>query len=204
MSAKGRGREVEENEFYPTDPECVWSLFESDALTLPGGTWIEPCAGTGAIISAVNAVRNDVSWIACDINRNFKPYLQKVLRPQDHLEAFTDFVHRRWDWPMADVLIMNPPFSFTMDFVRTGLKRARIVVCLPPHAWFGSVGPAQWLEAHCPDSFQLPWRPSFRPDGKTDNCDYCWYHWPEGSVDGRESGTLRMLKKPQGQQMDLF
>lgn len=204
MSAKGRGRDVEENEFYPTSKKCIYALLQSPLVNLPGGTWIEPCAGTGNIISAVNDMRNDISWIACELNKTFKPYLKKVLTSQDTLLRFGDFVYRKWNKPKADVLIMNPPFTLTMQFVQAAMERARYVVCLQRQAWFGSVGRSDWLSNHCPDSHQLPFRPSFRPDGKTDNCDYTWYVWPDGSLSGRKCGVLSMLKRPTSAQVELF
>lgn len=205
MSAKGRGRDTEEDEFYPTPRNVVLSLLESTLIDLPGGLWIEPCAGTGRIIATVNAFRSDVSWRICEINDGFRPYLQMVHRPGiDIIEDFGDFVFREWPYPKADVLIMNPPFSLTFKFVLAALDRARIVVCLQRQGWFGSVTRAPWLAQHCPDSFQLPWRPSFRPDGKTDNCEYCWFHWPENSHTGRREGRIAMLEKPQSGQQNLF
>lgn len=208
MSAKGRkGKQVEENEFYPTDPKVVLSLLESDLVDLPGGVWIEPCAGTGKIVSTVNRYRSDIdSWVICELNQGFDPYLQKVIRPTgDIILPYGDFVHR--EWPLlykSDVLIMNPPFSLTMQFVQEAMKRAEWVVCLQRQAWFGSVDRSPWLREHCPDDFQLPFRPSFRPDGKKDNCDYCWYVWPPGSGNGRREGKIAMLDNPKGGQTELF
>lgn len=204
MSATGRGRDVEENEFYPTPRECVYALMESPLVELPPGRWLEPCAGTGRIISAVNEIRSDIQWDICEIQEVFKPHLEAEMGPMDNLMPFGDFVHRKWNEPKAKVSIMNPPFSLTMQFVQACLERADWVVCLQRQAWFGSVGRSDWLAKHCPDSHQLSWRPSFRPDGKTDNCDYTWYVWPPGSDVERTSGVLSMLKKPLGKQTELF
>lgn len=205
MSATGRGRDVEENEFYPTPRECIYALLSSPDVDLPGGRWIEPCAGTGRIISAVNEKRKDISWNICEINENFEHQLCSIMGPHDYLLPFGDFVHREWRFKdKAEVLIMNPPFSLTMQFVQAGLERAHYVVCLQRQAWFGSVGRSPWLSQHCPDSHQLSWRPSFRPDGKVDNCDYTWYVWPPGSDVKRRTGVLSMLKRPVGGQLELL
>ena len=195
---------VEEGEFFPTPREVVYALLESPLVDLPGGRWIEPCAGTGRIISAVNEMRDDVSWTICELNKMFKPNLQKVMGLNDDLLGFGDFVHRRWDYPMADVLIMNPPFTLTMQFVLAAMKRARTVVLFQRQAWFGSKQRSPWLCKHSPDRHQLGWRPSFRPDGKVDNCDYNWYVWPEGSDAGRPWGISSMLPKPTGGQLQMF
>jgi hypothetical protein len=195
-----------EFEFFPTEREVVYSLLESDLLELPGGTWIEPCAGTGRIISAVNERRDDVSWVINEIDGRFGPYLAKVQRSRDLILPYGDFVTRAWPFfesDKADVLIMNPPFTMTKAFVLAAMDRARYVVCLQRQGWFGTKIRAPWLRAHCPDTFDLPWRPSFRPDGKTDNCEYSWYVWHDGGHDRRE-GRRAMLDNPRATQPDLF
>ena len=195
---------VEEAEFFPTPREVVYALFESPLVDLPGGRWIEPCAGTGRIISAVNDIRSDIQWDICELHEVFRPHLEATMGAMDNLLPFGDFVHREWLGPKADVLIMNPPFSLTMQFVQAAMKRARIVVLFQRQAWFGSNGRAPWLYKHSPDRHQLSWRPSFRPDGKVDNCDYNWYVWPEGSDAGRPWGKSSMLKRPSANQIELF
>jgi hypothetical protein len=211
VSSKGRkGHQVEDDEFYPTPRDAIVSLMETDLISLPGGVWIEPCAGSGRIVSTVNECRQDqglehIDWIMCELNPDFDPYLRRLVRgKRDTLMPYGDFVHRDWPYPMADVLIMNPPFSLTFQFVMAALERARIVLCVQRQGWFGTQERSPWLTRHCPDSFQLPWRPSFRPDGKTDSCEYCWFHWPEGSVRGRRQGRLAMLDFPRKGQQSLF
>jgi hypothetical protein len=206
LSAKGRkGKQVEEAEFYPTPRPVILALLESDRVELPGGVWIEPCAGTGRIIKTVNDFRDDVDWRMVELQDQFDSYLRPLVRPgRDAILPYGDFVHREWEEPKADVLIMNPPFSLTLQFVQAGLKRARIVVCLQRQGWFGTQDRAPWLTRHCPDSNQIPWRPSFRPDGKVDNCEYSWFVWPEGSDAGRREGRICMLERPRAGQQALF
>jgi len=68
MSATGRGRERDEHDFYETPAWCVHRLLEA-VPQLPGGAWLEPCAGKGAIIRAVNEVRKDpIHWTAVEID----------------------------------------------------------------------------------------------------------------------------------------
>ena len=205
MSAKGRqGKQVEENEFYPTPRNAILALLESDLVELPGGVWIEPCAGSGRIVSTVNDFRDDVSWIMCELDTRFAPCLAQLKREHDVIAPFGDFVHREWPLPKASVLIMNPPFSMTMQFVQCGLTRADWVVSLQRQGWFGTRDRAPWLRDHCPDSFQIPRRLSFRPDGRVDNCEYSWFVWPPGSLSGRRTGCLGMLGDPQGGQQLLL
>lgn len=210
MSAKGRGHDTEELEFYPTPTWVVEALLESDQLKIPGGTWIEPCAGAGNIIKAVNGylertgLGSSVRWLVNEINPAFKTHLNEILTEEDTLLPFGDFVHAPWPYDTkADVLIMNPPFSLTKQFIEAAFKRARTVLCVQRMNWFGSKGRAPWLRAHCPDVAALPDRASFRPDGQTDNCEYSWFIWPD-SGKKRRRGSIFMLEPPKGGQQSLF
>lgn len=203
MSSK-RKKNADPHEFYPTDRKVVYALLGDNRISLPGGTWIEPCAGTGRIIAATNEKRSDIDrWIACEIQEGFRPELSKHLRSRDEM-LFGDFVHQDWTHGKADVLIMNPPFSLTKQFVICGMQRARWVVCLQRQGWFGTKDRSSWLANYCPDFFQLPWRPSFRPDGNTDSCEYCWFIWPPGSEVGRREGRIAMLDMPSNGQLMLI
>lgn len=209
MSSKGRKKQAANaSEFFPTPREVVYSLVESDLVNLPGGVWIEPCAGSGQIISAVNERRDDINWIICELNEKHDASLRRVIDGRfgdfigatDEILEYGDFVSRDWKIPKADVLIMNPPFTLTMQFLKAAFKRAEWVVCLQRQALFGSKERSSILSKHCPDVYQLPWRPSFRLDGKTDSCEYCWFVWPPSSFPRiRRSGKIAMLDMPQGQ-----
>ena len=64
MSATGRSNTGETGEeFYPTPETAILPILETPLLVLPGGTWIEPCAGSGAIVRTVARKRSDVRWI---------------------------------------------------------------------------------------------------------------------------------------------
>ena len=206
MTARGRKRaegpatEVAAFEFYPTPREAIIPLIASPLLTLPGGTWIDPCAGSGRIPSTVNAMRADVAWLLVEINPDHRPALMTITRAADVLLPFGDFVHRPWSHDRADVLIMNPPFSHAHDFVRAALARARVVLMLQRQGWFGTQERSPWLRAHCPDVFTLPKRPSFTPDGGTDSAEYAWFHWPTSAE--RRCGQIAVLDNPR--QPSLF
>ena len=197
MSARGRTKrdaprtEVAAFEFYPTPRDTVLALIDSPLLHLPGGTWIEPCAGSGRINSTVNSRRDDVRWLLCEIDERHRDALEATVRDGDTLIPFGDFVHREWRAPVADVAILNPPFSHALPFVEACMARARTVVMLQRTNWIGPSRSA-WLRCHMPDVYQLPKRPSFTGDGSTDAAEYSWFVWPEGEHD-RRFGRVAML-----------
>ena len=191
-------------EFYPTPAEAILPILETDLIALPGGVWIDPCAGTGRIVRTVNDVRDDVRWLIVELDERFRPQLEALVRPgRDELLPFGDFIHRDWPFPTADVLVMNPPFEHAFDFARTALTRAHEVLMLQRQGWFGTKGRSAWLRQHCPNVLQLEERPSFTPDGATDSADYPWFHWPRGGHDRRE-GRVAVLAPPRAGQRDLF
>lgn len=217
MSARGRKKaegprtEVAEFEFYPTPRETVLALIDSPLLTLPGGTWIEPCAGSGRINSTVNSRRSDVTWLLCEIDERHMGALCETLRvssgPDDDradlLLPFGDFVLREWTHPRAAVCCMNPPFSHALAFVEAAMKRARTVAMLQRTNWIGP-SRSEWLRRHMPDVYQLPKRPSFTGDGSTDAAEYSWFVWPDGEHD-RRFGKVAMLDPAEAAvQVDLF
>lgn len=197
MSATGRKRkdaprtEVAAFEFYPTPRDTVLALIDSPLLKLPGGVWIEPCAGSGRINSTVNSRRDDVRWLLCEIDERHRVTLTATCRERDALLPFGDFVIREWPYPRADVLLMNPPFSHALAFVQAAMDRARTVVMLQRTNW-ACPARASWLAKHAPDMYVLADRPSFTGDGKTDMADYSWFVWPEGEHD-RRFGRVAML-----------
>jgi hypothetical protein len=203
MSARGRKRkdapptEVAAFEFYPTPPSAILSLVESHLVTLPGGRWIDPCAGTGRIPSTVNGIRSDVRWILAEIDARHADALSAVERVEA-IEPFRDFVTAPWSHPFADVLIMNPPFSHALDFVRVGMERAATVVMLQRLNWLAPAR-ASWLRSYMPDTYVLPRRPSFTGDGSTDAAEYAWFVWPTG--ERRSTATVAMLSDPRQAEM---
>jgi len=170
-------------DYYPTPLWCTHRLIE--AVDLPGGRWLEPAVGDGAIVRAVNELRSDVQWTTIDIRRECEPDLVADFTWMGCPEIEGSF----------DVIITNPPFSSALDFVRTALDRAPIVVMLLRLNWLGGGTRARrpaFLREHMPDVYVLPNRPSFDGEG-TDATEYAWMVWDAR----RESrwGVVRVLEE---------
>lgn len=207
MSSTNRGGKRSPADFYPTPPYCVVRLLEAlhqygpPGLNyiLPGGTWLEPCAGDGAIIRAVARMRDDVDFHAHELREECEPELVKI----DAVSkvSFGDFLLRLPDnakpMPYA-VAITNPPFSIAMDVLTHCMLFSPIVIMLLRLNYLESEDRCEFMRKHCPDLYVLPNRPSFAGNGSTDSITYAWFVWRdslslERSMTPRRVGAVQVL-----------
>lgn len=178
MSSTGRGGERHPQDFYATPSWCTRRLLE--ALPLPGGVWLEPCAGEGDIIKAVNEVRTDVTWLANELREEcmssiFSAGNVRNLTIGDILTA---------NLPDARVCITNPPFGIAQQVMEKLLGRYEHLIFLQRVNWLA--GPrADLFRKIRPSLYVLPNRPSF-VNGTTDSTEYGWFVF-----DGR--GEIKIL-----------
>lgn len=186
MSATGRGAVRRPFDFYGTPSWCVTRLLE--AVALPGGAWLEPSAGDGAIIRAVNTARSDVRWYAAELREECKEPL-RALTPMLRIGDFlADYVE--WATFRCDVAILNPPFTHAQAFIKRCKGLADWVCALERLNFLEGEERNEWLRADAPDVYVLPNRPSFTGEG-TDATAYAWFVWtPER---GRAEGRMRVL-----------
>jgi hypothetical protein len=191
VSSTGRGPRLGgKDDFFVTPAWAVRRLLED--WKPPGGFWLEPGAGNGAIIRAVNDVRSDVSWLAAEIREEERPALE-ALTP---LVSIGDFLTGP-DLPpevieKVTVVIANPAFSIAQEVIdvsRQLCPRAELMFLLRLN-YVGSEDRAEFMRRFPPDLRTLPNRPSFVPGGKTDSIEYAWMGWKPGR---RERGTFRVL-----------
>jgi hypothetical protein len=188
MSATGRGSERRPSDYYPTPAWCVHRLLED--LALPGGVWLEPSAGEGAIIRAVNSRRFDVDWIAIEVREECAPALRAA-----GADAFVaDFLGPDVGWTgrtrFFDVALLNPPFTHAQAFIERCKAMASWVCALERLNFLEGEERCEWLRADPPDVYVLPNRPSFTGDG-TDSIAYAWFVW--GPVRNRAAGRVQVL-----------
>lgn len=188
MSATGRGAERRPSDFYPTPAWAVARLLE--VVDLPGGAWLEPSAGDGAIIRAVNARRSDVDWIAIDVRQE----CEAPLRAAGADTFIADFLGAEVGWTgrtrFFDVAILNPPFTHAQAFIDRAKNLANYVVALERLNFLEGEERCEWFRADAPDVYVLPQRPSFTGEG-TDSIAYCWMVW--GPERGRPAGRIQVL-----------
>jgi hypothetical protein len=185
VSATGRGAVRREADFYGTPAWCVRRLLE--ACPLPGGLWLEPGAGEGAIIRAVRALRQDIVWTAVELRPEPVPKLAESLGGWEIGGRDTiitrDFLDRSTALGPFDVAIGNPPYNRAQEFVERAFEVADAVAFLLRLGFLSSRERQPFLARHTPSIYVLPDRPSFRGGG-TDSTDYAWFVWRNPFVAG--------------------
>jgi hypothetical protein len=178
MSSTARGGKRSPADFYETPAWTVHRLLER--ITLPGGLWLEPCAGDGAIINAVNSFPgpgafdpSEVRWTAHELREECKP---KLYEAAGRLVTIGDFLAvkppRTSSGPYYDVSISNYPFSIAMEMIEHNLKFASHVLSLLRLNFFGSEKRNAFFQKYMPDVYVIPNRVSFAISVSCKKCDW--------------------------------
>lgn len=190
-STKKNSNKRIENDFYPTPSWCVDRLL--DVLPINHGHWLEPAAGTGAIIKAVNANKSFCpTWTAIELQEKFKTDLEAHVEPS---RVYMDSYMETAINTEYDVIITNPPFSIALEFIKRSIELNPEYVCMLLRLNFmGSVERSEFLRNYTPDVYVLPNRPSFIGKG-TDSIEYAWFVWEKEKNYGTSgSGLIKILK----------
>ena len=152
MSAKGRGSDVVEHEFYGTPAWCTRRILEALPSHIPE-SWLEPCAGSGAITGVLHrrwAGDTHAPLISAGDIRDLPrpPGVSGAWAPGS---SFTI-----WPKQDSDAVITNPPFSLAPDIIEHFLPRCDWLILLLR----ASFKLARWRD-NMPDEFKLPQRPEF-------------------------------------------
>lgn len=192
MSATNRGAERVPHDNYATPAWCVHRLLER--LSLPvEGRWLEPCAGSGAIIEAVAERLPTVTWNAVELRQECAPALQALERAGRIVSPpmLCDFRQAAQVLGSYEVIFTNPPFTLAREFLEICLPMAKHVVFLLRLNYLASESRATLFRKFPPDVYVLPNRPSFDGTGATDATDYAWFVW--GPKRRRRRGKLCVL-----------
>src|SRR4051812_13398650 len=173
-------------DYFRTPSWTVRRLLED--LPLPGGIWLEPGAGDGAIIRAVNAMRSDVTWIASEVRTVEHEGLRRLT---PHVVG--DILSPLWSKQNPEIVVVlgNPPFEFAFEFwerCRFVAPNATIVFQLRLN-FVGSQERAAAMRSCTPDIRSIPDRVSFALR-EADSCEYAWLSWAPGE---RSQGIFRVL-----------
>lgn len=162
------------NELYPTPPEVVDALMA--VLTLrKTDKFLEPCYGTGAIYEKVNLPENQKSF--AEIEQGID-YLTTPFKKQD-------------------VIITNPPFSLTEEFIAKSLSELAedgTMAYLQRVNFLGSIKRIPfWAQYGFPTKTPVivP-RPKF-VKSKSDSCEYMWFIWDKGNRFNLPTGLSHLI-----------
>lgn len=155
---------VLENEVYPTPKGCIMSLM-SVITFRPDDIFLEPCKGDDAIRDQVPLPEYRKLWA-------------EIRSGRDYLTT---------GFPKVDVIITNPPFSLSTEFLRKSFSELTpdgTLIYLQRVNWLGSKKRVPfWGEVGFPNKFPIiiP-RPRFdkRPGKTGDSCEYAWFIWDRG------------------------
>ena len=137
---------------YGTPGWTIHRLLES-SIQLPSGLWIEPSAGDGNVIRAVNQKRGPVTWYAVELQRQYEASLLAsgvspgCLHVGSFIQKAKDF---RFQRSGVSVVLGNPPYFRALEFVQAGLKVAPHVVYLMRLGFLASDTRADWMQRHTP------------------------------------------------------
>src|SRR5579862_1222072 len=192
VSATGRGERLGgEHDTYPTPQWAVHRLLdrlEAEPGILRPGLWLEPCAGYGAIIRAVEshpATRGRVLWSTCEIRPEVEPLLtSSLVKSCSPPPMIGDFLRLELDrLRECTIVLTNPPFALAEEFLLRCMAVAPLasVAFLLRSNFIGGEERCRWLRDHVPDSYALPNRPQFRGEG-SDSTEYAWMVWQPGAI----------------------
>lgn len=149
-------------ELYPT-PDSVVNALLNTLTFRRRDVFLEPCRGTDAIFGKVDLPPHQKKWAELD-------------RGVDYLKT---------DFDKVDVIITNPPFSLTEEFIRKSLSELKpdgTMAYLQRVNFLGSkLRVPFWAEVGFPNKTPVivP-RPRFVKGG-SDSCEYCWFIWDNGN-----------------------
>lgn len=173
--ALGKRRPLDD---YPT-PEWV---IRAIAPFVAGSTVLDPCCGAGAILDVFRERGAQVHGI------ELSPERAAEARAKGYQVTEADALAH--DWPAADLIITNPPFSRAQEFAEKAIRSVKpggTVALLLRLGFLESKARMSFHRANGSSVYVLASRPSFI-GGKTDKTPYGWFLWG-----AKHSRTLHFL-----------
>lgn len=164
---------------YPTPDWVVRAI----APHVAGTRVLDPCCGAGAILDVFAERGAVVAGIEIAEER------AEEARAKGHNVVAANALDG--EWPQADLIITNPPFSLAQEFAEKALAsvaRGGTVALLLRLGFLEGKKRLGFHRAHGSSVYVLSSRPSFTGNGKTDASAYGWFLWG-----ARHSRTLHFL-----------
>jgi hypothetical protein len=174
---------------YPTPDWCIRQLLRE--VQFPGGNWLEPTAGDGSLIRAINNVRQDITWDTVELREACRDKLEEI--PIINSITISDFLNIDPSYFSThfSAIITNPPYSLAMPVIQHSLKfDTDFIIMLLRLNFLATNVRAEFMRATTPDVYVLPNRPSFTGGG-TDSTEYAWFVWDKNNL--KTHGRLEVL-----------
>ena len=196
MSATGRSDVRRADDWYATPSWAVRAIWPKLAAF---DTCLDPCAGQGAILLALNELATMPRYYGIEIDEQRATICAK----QNGIGCLlTDALVLDWRrlgaFGQSDLIITNPPYSLAQEFLEKALVSGASQVCFLLRLNFlESKKRAAFWRSHPCDVWVLPKRPSFTSKG-TDATGYAWFLFGPGhqrmlSAGKSASGCSRQL-----------
>lgn len=180
MSATGRnkeGRERDPFDFYRTPLWATRLIVEALPWLKTSGTFLEPCAGDGAILDGLDPEKRAYRRVtAVEIQTRFSKELQTRALHVVHENALSWLDTMFVQGARFDVTCTNPPYGIAFELLQKLFIVSREIVLLLRLPFLASEERRDFLAAYPPEIFVLPNRPIFK-HGTSDNADYAWMRW---------------------------
>jgi len=149
-------------EHYPTPINLVKALIAELTIN-PWDKFLEPCRADGNIYNQIVLPESQKYWA--------------------ELRDGVDYLST--GYPQVDIIVTNPPFSLTCEFLEKSLGELSptgTLAYLQRVNYLGSIGRLPfWERVGFPNKFAVTVpRPSF-VKGKNDSCEYAWYIYDRGN-----------------------
>lgn len=199
--------DAERHQFRSTRYDTIAPLL--DVLPLPGGLWIEPCAGDGALIRHVERWRREngaiqvTAWIAVDI-RESSPLREYCTTLGRRCAVFDGCDFTAWEPPDrrdrigASVVITNLPWYGWEPIVDRAFElfpNAHVVGLSCMRELQNDGGRADWHLEHPADLYVCHGRQRFSAETAGYPHPVAWFHWPPGQRDRTDGARWRMLPR---------
>lgn len=163
MSSKNRKIKSLLQDKYYTPRYCIELLIKRIDFTKVN-SFLEPCKGDGRILEYIP---ND------------------ILKYYAELDDGIDYLNT--DFSQVDLIITNPPFSLSLEFINKSLKDGKTVCYLQRLNWLGSKSRKDFWNSNTPDKiFILSKRPQFIKEmglnSGTDSTEYAWFIWDKLNI----------------------
>ncbi len=161
-----------EDDFYRTKQwqfACLRRRFPFD----PSWTYVEPCAGDGALVRPLQAAGIQKVWTNDLIDRGF-PLLSQLDAAQP-----STWMHIQQAIGHIDVVVTNVPFSAAFPILVQAYEHAeRAVISLLRRTWDEPTRERNtWLSTHpCSAQIVMP-RADYRGTGSGDSATHAWFIW---------------------------